>query len=94
MSDIKIEKPTKERLESMGIFSWPVWEKEASTFPWSYDAQETCYLLEGKVKVIPEGGDPVEFGEGERVSAENFLVLLARQNGGEYRYVDLNTWSP
>ena len=67
MSDIKIEKPTKEKLESMGILSWPVWEKEASTFPWSYDAQETCYLLEGKVKVTPEGGDSVEFGAGDLV---------------------------
>ena len=67
MADIKIEKPTKEQLESQGIFSWPVWEKEASTFPWSYDAQETCYLLEGKVKVTPEGGDPVEFGAGDLV---------------------------
>jgi uncharacterized cupin superfamily protein len=67
MSDIKIEKPTKEKLESMGILSWPIWEKEASTFPWSYDAQETCYLLEGKVKVTPESGDPVEFGAGDLV---------------------------
>ena len=67
MSDIKIEKPTKEKLESMGILSWPVWEKEASTFPWSYDAQETCYLLEGRVKVTPERGEPVEFGAGDLV---------------------------
>jgi len=67
MSGIKIEKPAKEKLESMGILSWPIWEKEASTFPWSYDAQETCYLLEGKVKVTPEGGDPVEFCAGDLV---------------------------
>ena len=51
MSKIKIEKPTKDQLDSMGVFSWPIWTKEASTFPWSYDEQETCYLLEGQVKV-------------------------------------------
>ena len=67
MADIKIEKPSKEQLESMGVFSWPIWEKEASTFPWSYDAQETCYLLEGKVRVTPDGSDPVEFGAGDLV---------------------------
>ena len=68
MSKIKIEKPTKEQLDSLKVFAWPIWEKEVSTFPWSYDEQETCYLLEGKVKVTPEGGEPVEFGAGDLVT--------------------------
>lgn len=31
------------------------WGCPPSNFPWTYDAKETCYLLEGKVKVYPEG---------------------------------------
>ena len=68
MEKIKIEKPTDEQLESMGVMSWPIWEKEESTFPWHYDDQEICYLLEGRVKVTPEGGKPVEFGAGDLVT--------------------------
>jgi uncharacterized cupin superfamily protein len=68
MPKIKIEKLTQDQLESMKVFSWPIWEKEASTFPWSYDEQETCYLLEGQVKVTPEGGEAVEFGAGDLVT--------------------------
>ena len=58
----------KERLEGMGIFAWPVWEKEPSEFPWTYDASETCYLLEGEVTVTPEGGEAVQFGAGDLVT--------------------------
>jgi uncharacterized cupin superfamily protein len=45
------------------------WGCAVSKFPWTYDAQETCYLLKGKVKVYPEGSssDFVEFGAGDLV---------------------------
>ncbi len=59
--------PDQARLESLGVFSWPTWSKEASEFPWSYDAQETCYFLEGDVVVTPEGGEPVKMGKGDLV---------------------------
>jgi uncharacterized cupin superfamily protein len=68
MAEVKVVKPTEQQLGDMGVFSWPIWEKEASTFPWSYDQQEICYLLEGKVKVTPEGGAAVEFGKGDLVT--------------------------
>lgn len=69
MSRIKIERnPDKKKLEEMGIFNWPIWEKEPSRFDWSYDTQEACYLLEGKVRVEPEGGEAVEFGAGDLVT--------------------------
>ena len=51
--------PGKEKLDKMGIFQWPIWTKEASTFPWTYDEPETCYILEGEVIVTPDGGEPV-----------------------------------
>lgn len=69
MSEIKIEhNPSEEKLKSMGIRKWPVWTKEVSEFPWTYDEQETCYFLEGDVVVTPEGGKPVEIGRGDLVT--------------------------
>jgi uncharacterized cupin superfamily protein len=69
MSEIKIEhEPSQERLSQLGVTSWPIWTKEASEFPWSYDATETCYLLEGEVEVTPDGGQPVSFGPGDLVT--------------------------
>lgn len=59
---------SEETVESLGVSSWPVWEKEVSEFPWAYDDRETCYLLEGEVIVTPEGGEPVRFGKGDLVT--------------------------
>ena len=67
MSEIKIEKPSQERLKEMGISSWPIWEKEASKFDWYYSDQETCYLLKGKVTVTTKEGKSVNFGAGDLV---------------------------
>lgn len=69
MEPIRIERQAeKEQLESMDVFDWPIWEKEPSEFPWTYDAAETCYLLEGEVEVTPDGGDSVRFGTGDLVN--------------------------
>lgn len=52
---IKVEKLSQEELEERGVFTWPIWTKEVSRFPWSYDSTEECYLLEGDVTVrVPE----------------------------------------
>ena len=68
VNGVSIERnPSKDRLDEMGVFGWPVWEKEESEFPWHYDAEETCYLLEGEVTVTPEGGEPVSFSAGDLV---------------------------
>ncbi|MGD8774029.1 MAG: cupin domain-containing protein [Syntrophobacterales bacterium] len=69
MSEIKVEHtPSEDLLENLGVSSWPIWTKEVSEFPWQYDAEETCYLLEGDVIVTPEGGDPVEIKKGDLVT--------------------------
>ena len=65
--EIKIEKASKDKLEQMGVFSWPIWEKEASKFDWHYDDKETCYLLEGDVIVTTKDGKEVTFGAGDLV---------------------------
>ncbi len=71
MSEVKIQKLSKEELEEMGVFSWPVWEKEPSEFDWYYDTQEQCYFLEGDVIVKTsqgnyhiQAGDFVTFPQG------------------------------
>ncbi len=69
MKEIRIEhNPSEEKLKASGVFSWPVWTKEASEFPWTYDEKETCYFLEGDVVVTPVGGEPVEMGKGDLVT--------------------------
>jgi len=68
MADIKVEKLTKEELTKMGVFSWPIWEKEVSRFDWQYDSVEQCYLLEGDVTVTAKGGKSMRFGKGDFVT--------------------------
>jgi uncharacterized cupin superfamily protein len=68
MAEIRIERPDNVRLNGLGVYSWPIWEKEISTFDWHYDQKETCYILEGKVTVEPRDGVPVEFGPGDLVT--------------------------
>jgi len=60
--------PTQERLNELGVSHWPIWTKEASEFPWSYDERERCYFLEGDVVVTPDGGEAVEMGKGDFVT--------------------------
>ena len=68
MTEIKIEKPDKQKLEQMDVYNWPIWEKEISTFDWYYDSKENCFILEGNVRVEPKEGPPVEFGPGNLVT--------------------------
>ena len=66
--EIKIEKNVnKDRLKELGVENWPIWEKEISEFPWSYDTTETCYIIEGEVEVVPEEGEAVRFEAGDLV---------------------------
>ena len=60
--------PSEQQLNQLGVFSWPIWTKEVSEFPWTYDEQETCYFLTGEVTVIPDGGQPVTMGKGDLVT--------------------------
>ena len=68
MSEITVEhNPSPAKLEVMGVYDWPIWTKEISQFPWRYDSNETCYILEGEVIVTPDSGQPVQLGEGDLV---------------------------
>ncbi|BBP43797.1 cupin domain-containing protein [Thiosulfativibrio zosterae] len=60
--------PSQDQLQTLGVFNWPIWEKESSAFDWFYDAEETCYLLEGQVVVSYGKGEAVSFGAGDLVT--------------------------
>jgi uncharacterized cupin superfamily protein len=69
MTQITIESQVSEdRLDALGVRNWPIWTKEPSEFPWTYDSTEVCYLLDGQVIVTPEDGQPVQFGAGDLVT--------------------------
>lgn len=69
MTKITIEhNPSAAKLEVMGVEEWPIWTKEVSEFPWTYDSTETCYILEGEVTVIPNEGEPVKIQPGDLVN--------------------------
>ncbi|MDD5557528.1 MAG: cupin domain-containing protein [bacterium] len=64
--EIRIEKPDREALRALGVDGWETWECEPSVFDWSYDAPETCYILEGRARVRTPSGE-VTFGPGDLV---------------------------
>jgi len=64
---IQIEKPTQEKLKSLGVESWPIWTKEPSKFDWHYDDKETCYFLEGEV-TVETPHEKVNIGKGDLVT--------------------------
>lgn len=68
MQEIKIERPSQDKLKQMGVFSWPIWEKEVSRFDWHYDETEICYLLKGSVVVKAKDGRDARFGAGDLVT--------------------------
>ena len=73
MSNIRIERPDKEKIKKLGIpdsptstDQWGVWECEPSTFDWQYSNTEVAYVYEGKVKVKTDN-DEVEINKGDLV---------------------------
>lgn len=67
--EIKIERqPSPERLVELGVSQWPIWTKEVSEFPWTYETEEICYFLTGEVIVTPDGGKPVKMGASDLVT--------------------------
>lgn len=66
--EVKVHKLDKKALDKMGVFGWPIWEKEVSRFDWSYDSIEECYFLSGSVTVETKDGQRVKFGKGDFVT--------------------------
>ena len=69
MNLIKIEhNPSPERLKSLGVSNWEIWEKEVSTFDIDFDETEVAYVLEGEILVTPRGGQAVRILPGDLVT--------------------------
>ncbi|GLJ23900.1 hypothetical protein SUGI_0454170 [Cryptomeria japonica] len=66
---VKIERHLSEsRLSDLGIRSWPKWACPPGKFSLKFDAEETCYLVKGKVRAYVKGSSEyVEFGAGDLV---------------------------
>jgi len=62
--DIEVKKPSDQELKALGVASWPIWEKKASSFDWHYDQKEVCYFLEGEVEVETKTGEKVKIEKG------------------------------
>ncbi|KAK9742814.1 hypothetical protein RND81_03G199200 [Saponaria officinalis] len=81
---VKIEKnPPQSKLDQLGVTSWSKWSGQPGKIPWTFEAEETMYLLEGKVQVsvdgheesfIIEAGDLAMFPKGMKIT---FDVLEA-----------------
>ena len=67
MAKIRVERPSPKDLERRGVYQWPLWEKETSSFDWSYDAEEKCYFLKGDV-TVEAGGEKIRIKEGDFVT--------------------------
>ena len=69
MNQITVESGiSPAKLDAMNVEAWPIWTKEISTFDWTYDKTEVCYVLEGEVVVTPKGDAPVTIREGDFVT--------------------------
>ena len=63
---IEITRPTKQQLKEEGVYEWPIWEKEVSTFDWHYAETEYCLILEGHA-IITTDLEVVEIRKGDYV---------------------------
>ena len=69
MNQISVEHdPSPKKLDIIGVYDWPIWTREASKFPWTYDQKEACYILEGEIVVTPDDGEPVRIVENDFVT--------------------------
>ncbi|MBN2153501.1 MAG: cupin domain-containing protein [Candidatus Lokiarchaeota archaeon] len=65
MADPTKKIPTESEIQAAK--KWSIWEKDASTFDWHYDSEETFYVLEGDVTVTWKGGE-ISFTKGDLVT--------------------------
>ncbi|KAE8646737.1 uncharacterized protein LOC101208389 [Cucumis sativus] len=71
--------PSQAKLSQLNIHRWPKWGCSAGKYQLKFEAEETCYLVKGKVKAYPKGIDSssssssscceeyIEFGAGDLV---------------------------
>jgi len=67
-------KPAPAKLEVLHVEHWPIWKKGVGSFPWRYEQSETCYVLRGRFRVTPEGGEVQQFGRGDLITFPGGLI--------------------
>ena len=67
LSGLTVERAEQAALEKLGVFQWPLWTKEPSTFDWHYAERERCLFLAGDVTVKTAAGE-ISFGQGDFVT--------------------------
>ncbi len=70
-----IEKLEEKEILDRGIRDWPVWTKEISRFPYTYDETEHCLFIEGEVIIETKEGKQQIF-PGDFVTFENGLECV------------------
>jgi uncharacterized cupin superfamily protein len=60
--------PAQSKLDTMNVSKWATWQKEVSSFPWTFPEQEIAYILEGECVVTTCCGTTVTFGKGDLVT--------------------------
>jgi uncharacterized cupin superfamily protein len=65
---IKKEKANSETISQLGATRWPIWTKEISEFPWSYDQTEICLILEGEAIISQPDSNDVTIKAGDLVT--------------------------
>jgi uncharacterized cupin superfamily protein len=63
--EITVRKPSDKEIKEAK--TWPIWEKEASSFDWEYDEKETCLIISGKATVSGAAVSAI-FGAGDYVT--------------------------
>ena len=62
----KISQADEETIEKMGCRKWGKWGCEPSEFPWKYDNDEVCLVLQGEFSVKDDKtGDVMEVQAGD-----------------------------
>lgn len=68
MSQIIIDhNPSQEKLKELGVSSWSIWDCAPSKFPLDFSMTESAYVLEGEIRVTPQGGETVVIKAGDFV---------------------------
>ncbi len=75
MATVIIEKLSEEQITKRGLRSWPVWEKEVSRFPWTYDSEEQCLIIDGDVIIETKNGN-FRLKSGDFVTFEDGLECV------------------
>jgi len=71
MSLMSVKKPSPSEIDS--TVGWESWTCEPSSFPWDYDSDEACYILEGKAAVTDPQGNRICFAAGDWVEFKKGL---------------------